>query len=223
MFPFPAVPPYIDLTAVSYVTSSSPTNYDGSITMPSNIQAGDVIIVGQEYGANTNDRSLPGSGFTQISVLSRYSALNEYYYTSCVSYKIANGTEGGSSISGFGDKSAYNYTSAGVYIYRPNNPVMSITQVNKYTYEGSGDPASNILYGSTSTAVTIALAVTGSNFYPSITFSGATSDANVDINNYGSDLRMRAYGADKGAGINITTDMNDVGANLFTSVLLELS
>ena len=222
MFPFPIIAPVLSVTEVDFVTSSSPTNYNGSITMPSDIQAGDVIVVGQMYYASTVDDALPGSGFTQISILSNYKAACESY-TSCTSYKIADGTEGGASISGFGDKSVYSYTSAGVYVYRPNSPAASVAQVNKYTYEGTGDPAQNILYGSTSGAATVAVAVAGCNNYPSITFSGATPDASVDINNFGSDLRMRAYGANKGAGVDVTTDMNDAGANLFTSVLLEIA
>lgn len=218
VFPFPTIVPIADLSRVSFVTSTAATQFNGSLTMPSSIEAGDIIIVGQEWYKNTT-ADYPGSGFTSISNLK----LSSYYYKNHVSYKIADGSEAGTSISGFADQSANNSTSAGIYVYRPNAEVKTVTQVNKYTYLGTGNPAVNILYGSTSDAATIALAVAGSNNYPGITFTGATADAEVNLNNGLADLRMRAYGANKGESVDITTDMTDVGANFFTSVLLELT
>lgn len=226
VFPFPTIGPALDVTEVAFVTSATSTQHNGSITMPSGIQAGDIIIVGQQWRGLENDTAdYPGSGFTSISNLyyPGSSIVNDQYYKSHASYKIATGSESGASVSGFSESSPYSYTSAGIYVYRPNAEATTVTQVNKYTYQGAGDPAQNILYGSTSGAATIALAVTGSNNYPGITFTGATPDASIDLNNGGSDLRMRAYGARKGGGVNITTDMTDVGANLFTSVLLEVT
>jgi len=226
MFPFPTIGPALGVTEVAFVTSATSTQHNGSITMPSGIQTGDIIIVGQQWrGLDGDTADYSGSGFTSISNLyvAGSSIVDDDYYKSHASYKIADGSEASASVSGFADQDAYTATTAGIYVYRPNAEVSAVTQVNKYTYQGSGNPAQNVLYGSSSSAATIALAVTGSNNYPSITFSGATADAVVDINNYGSDLRMRAYAANKGAGVDITTDMNDVGANLFTSVLLEIT
>lgn len=218
VFPFPTIGPITGVTEVSFVTSATATQFNGSLTMPASIEAGDIIIVGQEWIKNIAD-DYPGSGFTSISNLK----ISAYYYKNHVSYKIADGSEAGTSISGFADQSYDPNTSAGIYVYRPNAEVKTVTQVNKYTYLGTGNPAVNILYGSTSDAATIALAVAGSNKYPGITFTGVTADAEINLNNGGSDLRMRAYGANKGEGVDITTDMTDVGANFFTSVLLELT
>jgi|TARA_B100000035_G_scaffold247235_1_gene215927 hypothetical protein len=226
VFPFPTICPALGVTELAFVTSATSTQHNGSIAMPSGIQAGDIIIVGQQWrGQENNTADYPGSGFTSISNLYNAggSLVNDDYYKSHTSYKIATGSEAGASISGFADQGAYTYNSAGIYIYRPNAEATAVTQVNKYTYQGNGNPAQNILYGSTSGAATIALAVAGCNNYPGITFTGATPDASINLNNAGSDLRMRAYGANKGSGVDITTDMSDDGANLFTSVLLEIT
>ena len=142
---------------LSYSTQYNTSNAQQSITMPSGIQADDLIIVIQQsrmgsqdgYGSgivngfgtgftsmtgatsNTSSGANPNNynaGFTPWSWYSRNSTWYVWQNRLTVSWKVASGSEGGTSIGGFvGANSTWGNASTGrwVYVLRPDYTVGS--------------------------------------------------------------------------------------------------
>lgn len=203
------------VTSISYQTSTSASNHNGSITMPSGISSGDVIIVCQSATKSTINQSPPtaayGTGFTSIGTDSVSRSDGQGDYTNmrmCLSAKIADGTEASSSIGGFMNDSK---ESAAVYVYRPNVAATTITAVGYVSDTSNANPAAQTITASgTSKAHIVVAHYNSRNTSPTITYSGATSDQNFDdIGNADCRLAARATGVSSGGGSNVTIDIND--------------
>lgn len=136
---------------ISFNLIGSPSNYSsisgGTITMPSGIQSGDVILIYQVAGYGQQN-SYPtgtvryGNGFTGANTKTGYyliSSTSYYTHIAAVSYKKANGTESNTNISGFISQSAWDHTAI-LFLLRPNKNISSISISNITTVVTTADP-----------------------------------------------------------------------------------
>lgn len=116
-----------------------------SIEVPSGVQAGDLIIHADlaDYIDSSGNASIP-SGFTLIhranTIWDSHPATGTIYGKVAISYKIANGTESGTNITGQSGgfrKEKY------ILIYRANVSVVSVTPTSWSTVSGSTSSATN--------------------------------------------------------------------------------
>lgn len=225
MFPFPTIIPSLGVTELAYVSSSKSTGYASSITFPADIQEGDILIVGQQYGDSddTNESDYTantGTGFTSAG--SAHDPGINWVYQHAVSYKLADGTEASASIGGFMPKESGANTTAAIFVYRPNFLPTTLTLQDEYSYGGTGNPAAYVINASDSALATICVGHAGGNNGPGATWSG-TADGTITESSGSAELTFRAEAANKGAGADITHDVGDNGSNHATSFYLEVS
>ena len=209
------VPAAGGVSTLTYQTSTSASDHGGSITMPSGISSGDIIVVCQSAVKNTFNTTAPtaayGTGFTSIGTDTvSYDAGGGSFNNlrMCLSAKIADGSEASSSISGFMND---NREAASVYVYRPDATPTTMTPTGYVSATSNGDPASQtVLAGSSTTAHIVVAHYNCRSTSPTITYSGATSDADFDdIGSIDCRLASRATGVASGSGANVTIDIND--------------
>lgn len=144
--------------ALSVVASRVGRTTSGSITMPTGIQQGDIIIVG--YKADwASITSYTGNGFTRISSDGNDNGSYADVGT-MLSYKVAGGAENGNNVGGFTPNGSFHC----IYVVRPSRDLRSISAVDTGGYAGRDNaPPKTITTGSAAAnATTIALAVFGS-------------------------------------------------------------
>lgn len=131
---FGGLPP-MELT---YQTYSTDQNFP-DFTMPSGISAGDLILVASHTWDQDASATIPviyGTGFTGIAsnVMWKYDYPSGTDVTSqlALSYKIADGTESGTSIGGFMNDQWDNGVCA---VYRPSRPITSVVWKNENIQE----------------------------------------------------------------------------------------
>lgn len=225
MFLMP-VPAYdAGVSTLTLVTSSTDTEYNGTISFPADILEGDIIIVGQQYGdADTttepNYTSYTGTGFTSVG--GGYAPGIDWVYQHAVSYKLADGTEASSSIGGFMPQESGSDVTAGIVVYRPNAPIANISAQDVANAATTGNPAAQVINASNSVVATISVAHAGGNNTPSVSYSG-TPDVTVTHNSGSAKISLRTEAATKGSGVDITFDVGDTGSNHATSFYLEVT
>lgn len=146
------------------IYNSASADYGGTLAMPTGIQLGDLLIVSQHAGsggASTPTITIsPGTGFTLAnSATGTYTISTSFYRQSaCVSYKIANGTESGTNISGFMNSTG---EAAVLFHIRANKKINSVSYVSTVATSSAADIASyNII---TSTGIEIPFYSIGAN------------------------------------------------------------
>lgn len=232
MFPFPTFSPSLGITEVSFVTSVTRTNTEGTLLMPSDIQANDIILVFQKYGgyddqgspANYDGTNDNGDGFTKIGGVYQGPAP---YYSGCIaaSYKLASGTEAASTISGFmsyNTADRFNYNSSAIYIYRPNAEVSSVSAADVFTGEQVGGTISTTVNGTTSVESIITFGFAGTPNTATLTW-GTTSDQNSVVNNGYADIEVDVTSFRKGYVSDVTASSADSGQHFLLSGYLEVS
>lgn len=144
-------------------------DYNGILLMPSGIVAGDLLLVSQNAGsggATTPAITIsPGTGFTLASsTTGTYSISTSFYRQStCVSAKIATGSESGTNISGFMNSTG---EAAVLFHIRANKKITSVSYVSTTASSTAGDfPAINII---TSTGIEIPFYCVGGTSTPSV-------------------------------------------------------
>lgn len=96
-------------------TNSSSTS---QITVPADVKAGDILVVFNRSGGPSTPSTVVPSGFTAIS-----NAANSNYRL-ILSYKLANGSEGGTTLNGM---SALTTANLFIGVFRPNIPARVLT------------------------------------------------------------------------------------------------
>lgn len=231
-FPFPIIAPVLSVTAVDFVTSVTRTNSEGTLLMPSGIQAGDIIVVFQKYGgydnlgspANYDGTNDNGTGFTKIGGIYQGPAP---YYSGCIaaSYKIAVANDDGNTIGGFmsyNTADRYNHNSAAIYVYRPNYDVTLVSAVDVFTGEQRGGSIATTVNASQSALACIAFGFAGTPNTAALSW-GAGSDQNSVVNNGYADIEVDVYGFNKGAGADVSVSSSDSGQHFLLSGYLEVS
>jgi hypothetical protein len=135
------------IKSASVVNTQTQISYNGSITMPSDIQEGDLILVCQITGRGGS--SYPsitiayGTGFTGINYETGLYTINShigrFYYKliGAVSYKIADGTESGTTNTGFMNSGGEGYV---LFHIRANIAISSVNAIFITTSATAGDP-----------------------------------------------------------------------------------
>lgn len=200
------------LAPLAYVASSSDTTLP-SVTMPSGINSGDLIIVVQNVYNDPAPTLAYGTGFTSLD---GRLATGSTGIRLAISYKIAAGTEGGTSIGGFMDGNA-SYENAIVFVYRPDFSISSVTIHDIADEETDFNPAAQTVNASGQAERTI---VIGNSWGGAMTQYTLTPDATVSTSGT-MNVKMTAqapYGSD------CTVDMPDYGtANTLYSCYLKVS
>ena len=133
---------YISPISMTYIKKQQYVSFtNGTLTMPTGIESGDIILVYQIAseglsGAYPIGTIKYGNGFTAVNGQKTNHIIGvSSYYTNlgAVSYKIANGTESGTSITGFinGISGSISWTHTGlVFILRPSGNISDISIIN---------------------------------------------------------------------------------------------
>ncbi len=165
---------------------ASALDADGPVlTMPAGIAKGDLIIVAgwASNSYTTIPAAVYGTGFTAISTHTGSASIpagrgtNEYRVRVCLSYKIADGTEGGTDIGGF----LSGVLDAGaVIVYRPTAGISSVIWAQNTPSDAT---AAQTINASNSAVTSIACALGGDNSddVTDIALSGAVADVDLLI------------------------------------------
>lgn len=129
-----------NISALKLVASNRSTST--SLVAPMNIQAGDLLLYyNQTENVSAAAASTP-SGFTSIHDLGPSSWVVQpnpegYKFKARLSYKIADGTEAGATITGMAISTFRNIPEQLILVYRSNRPVTSVSLVNWSTSSSS--------------------------------------------------------------------------------------
>jgi hypothetical protein len=144
------------------------------------------------------------SGFTQIQT----STLTTPNCRGIAAYKVFNGSESGSTLTGLTSDTRMTKT---LLVFRPNGVITSVTAS---TWTGSidvGDPSSQLISASGQAVPLIRIAGASSNVTTNPTLTG-TFDGTV-TQGTGSGRQVVGYKIQNSSPSNNTVDMNDVGTN----------
>jgi len=224
-----------------FLASATSVNGNGNITMPTGIQAGDIIIV-----AVTADQTVSappvayGTGFTAVTTSNgsySYETSSTWhagywggdpdnpvwyagYYTytygtaykrQCVSYKVATGAESGATISGFANGTT---ESAVVLVYRSGAAAPAVVAQGITTSTAAG---TQTISASLSAAATIAVAI--QTYMGAWTAFSPAADSDVVT----TDIRLSAL-AQNPAASDVTVTSASVGfAGVFATFYLEVT
>lgn len=142
------------LTTITQVLSA--TSVATTITAPSGIQAGDLIVMyDYAFGIYGVPGDVPPSGFTVISNLTDGSNNR-----AIAAYKLADGTEGGTSITGMTGSSP---SAKAIYVFRGNIRAKTATVGDVGATQTSGNNAAQVVNVAAVLPPLIVLAFYGSN------------------------------------------------------------
>jgi hypothetical protein len=137
------------IDSVDYTTSSVGAN----ITAPAVINAGDLLVLlDTPWSYAVPDKVIP-AGFTEVF------SDGAYYVRGSASYKIAEGTEDSSTITG--QVGGYNFDDKCLLRFVPNVPITSVTVGSVHHEITFGDPAQQSCTASGAAAPLIIIAIYG--------------------------------------------------------------
>lgn len=207
---------------ITFIASTTSTA-SATITAPATINAGDLLILADSArnGVGAPTTVVP-AGFTSI-INTLLDTVVSGQVRNIASYKIADGTEDGATITGMNGT----ITDTKIMLQFRRDPVTSVASVEDVTGEGTtGNPASQTVNALGQVPPLIVFAVykaTSSSVDPR-TFSPA-KDAEVNANDAGGpDDLWFAYLIYNSSPADVTVDMDDEGiGNLLQSFLIELA
>jgi len=135
------------------------------------------------------------------------------------SYKVFNGTESGSTLTGqAGDA----FNSKVLLVFRPNSPIGTVTPSTWLEESTGGNPSPQIIAASGGQAPLIRIAAASDNNTTTPSFSAGTFDATV-TQATGTGRTIAGYAIQNSAGSDDSVDMNDFGTNWLVSGWLRFS
>jgi hypothetical protein len=134
--PFLVIPPPEVLELTQVLSAASAT---ASITQPVGIQAGDLIIFANLATNSPPPAATVPSGYTQLLTISNSAS------RVVLSYKIADGTEGGNNVTGMTTPGGVR---GGIVVYRPNRSIVSVSGSDPALEITSGNPVSQTVNAS---------------------------------------------------------------------------
>ena len=197
----------LDSVATTLSFHDSVVSSGSTVTGPSGIQAGDLLVCWDVVVQTSTEPLIPLSGFTLIT--SDGDTGNDQY---CVlSYKIADGSEASASISGM---SGADSNTKLLLVFRPDNPITTANVQDATITQTSGDPGSEVISASAGAAPMVVLgayaaltSISSESFSPAndgeIERQPGTFLANAN-------LRYKIYNS---SPANVTIDMGDEGAS----------
>lgn len=206
-----------DASGVSSVAfQASATSTSTVITCPT-VQLGDVGIL---FDFSRNSGSPPSqvipSGFTLITTTT-YASFGGFRGT--VSYKILDGTESGSSLTG---QTGAQADSKVLLVFRPNAPVSSVGLPTWLSELDTVDPTAQSIAASGQQVPLVRLACAADNASVTPSFSAGTFDATVTQAS-GTGRQIVGYAIQNTSGSNDTVDMSDLGINWLVSGYLRFT
>lgn len=143
------------LTTISFFDSAS--SNASTVTVPAGIQGGDIAVL-IDFALNTSSTvptSVLPTGFTLINGVASISGTNRG--NARFSYKILNGTEGGSSLTGMNN----DFESKVLFVFRGNVPISVASVQNAGGTIGAGTPSSRSITASGGTPPLLVLGASG--------------------------------------------------------------
>ena len=211
------------LSAMTFITSSI-TNAQvgtgaGTITAPSGIQAGDLLVLLNSHAATGTTTAVAPSGWT-LAV--SQAATN---VSMAISYKIAAGTESGTTVSGMNGGTAVK--NLVMLVFRGSKAVSTVTVGSTHTQEVDTDPTAQVCAASGGVAPLIVLgaysnAASGTDINPRTFTVGGVAAKDGEINS--NTDNYLAYKIFNSAPADCTIDMQDHGTqNFLQSCYLQLT
>lgn len=161
-------------TVLNTVTTTNSST--ASLTMPSGILAGDLLLA--LTGAGSGSSSIPaitaayGTGFTALNTVTGTYVITSggstFYYrnTGCTSYKIATGTESGTTIGGFVNSIGDTYI---LFHIRGRSPIVSVSTATNATSASTDPPLISLSTTSNTDTVVYYHLVAGGAAIPTFT------------------------------------------------------
>jgi len=194
-----------DFTSVSFFNSSTSTS--ATITLPSSIQYGDLIVIFDRASVFGTVTKVVPTGFTEVG------DYNGSSFRFVVSAKIADGSEGGTSVTGMNETTDRKIA----LVFRGNAPISSFNDNTSWQAERTdGNPAAQTVAVNGQAAPLIALA--GYCNSSTRTFS-PTSDGEVSLVSGGENLYAQYLSYNTAPGADATVNGNDGGTGNFLGSL----
>ena len=230
--------------AVEYITtkaSSESNSTSTSFTMPTGIQAGDILVMAQATSVNSTT-GFPGpqdgygSGFTKAPSGQAGGTTRQLLYTAyaptfygitdiLISYKLASSSDSGATISGFQASNAYGgsdscTTKRQLFVFRQSNSgTLTALQAHAGQYNTPNSVSASIS-PNTNTAHAGVVVYISSGSSQSATLSGASYDTTIATSGGATTtatLFFGAWTADPGVGtVSITAPSSSSNANALT-------
>lgn len=206
-------------TSLAFQASASSEN-SATVTGPASIQSGDLLCL--------SDRGFEFLGFPTTAAPSGFTSIENVTVDPdtrhIISYKIADGSEASSSLTGM------TFLGGGkvLFVLRPDNPITNVNIQDSDSQGTAGNPASQTVTSSGGAVPLVVLGAYGSfNNAIAETFT-PTEDGSVEANGDGGDAgdeaNLFAYKIYNSSPANVTIDMPDEGAsNTLLSCYLECS
>jgi hypothetical protein len=213
---FGAVSAVAAATLAPVVAQASSTSAAQTITAPADIIAGDLLVIlDRAENVSGTPTSVTPTGFTSINALLDAGG----FARQNLSYKIAVGTEGSSTITGM---VGTEYTEKAMYVFRGGIPITSVTVGSAAGQGVSTDPTAQVVAASAGTPPLIVIggySVYGTGIVDPRTFS---TTKNGEINP--STRFYLAYKVYDTSPADTTIDMDDEGAeNMLQSCYLAVA
>lgn len=200
------------LSVISFFGSSTAAGNAGttSITAPSSILPGDLMVLSNTSSAGSAAAVVP-SGFTQVNT-------GIVGGTRMVtSYKIADGTEGGSSLTGMTADTSWQ---ACLYVFRGNVAIKTITAASVNGEATAGDPVTQTVTASGGTPPLVVFGTYRGSTPAARSFSPAADGSIANGAPFAGTLSL-AYKIYNTSPADVSIDMTDEGiANLMQSFYL---
>lgn len=200
--------PYMFAATLSQVLSATSVD-SATITAPDGISAGDLLVLldGAWDNGGAPPASVVPSGFTSIDTATTGTTSASRV---TMSYKVAAGTEGGTSLTGL--PPADGGAAKALYVFRRSPAATSVSLSSPTSQATDGDPAAQTIAASGGGLPLVALAgYSSSSIDLARTFS-PTQDAEIGADGNVVDVRL-AYKIYNSAPEDITIDMSDDGTD----------
>lgn len=139
MLVYPFIAGQKKLTSLLRVGSNSSSDQQ-TVTLPLDIREGDLIICANQAWNTSSTAAAPPSGFTSMMTWHLSAVLSGVtrYSRTCVSRKIAAGTEGGTTLTGMSLTGSVNPGAAlGVVVFRGNKKITSVSAAQDFDGVGT--------------------------------------------------------------------------------------
>lgn len=201
-----------DLAVADSATSTSHT-----ITVPASVQAGDLLVL-SDFAFNTGTTSIPTnvvpSGFTQVQTASMASG-NPDAFRLTVSYKIADGTEASTSITGMNSA----FESKRLYVFRASAAISAASVASVNSQATAGNPSPQPITSSGGAVPLVVLAAYAADGTVNPRTMTPAKDGEL-----GSGQHWLAYKIYNSSPADVSADMDDEGdANILISCYIAVS
>ena len=189
---------------------ASATSTGSAITVPATVQAGDLMIYFDFATQLGTPTTVTPSGFTLIG-----SSLAGTVSRSNLSYKIANGTEASTNITGMNGATTNNKI---MLVFRGSSPIASATPASVAAQYTTGDPTAQVV---TSSGGTPPLVVVGQWALESGAIDPRTFSPTEDGEVGNGTVHYAKYLIQNTAPVDVTVDTDDNGNNHLRSCYLQ--